>query len=114
MRLRLSTILLASVSIGLTAASRPGGPLSLENVQPGRLPPGWSAAKTGQGPGSVWKVLEDRSAPGGSKVLAQTSAEGPNPLFNLCIADRTSYQDLDLSVSLKAVAGKIDQGGGPI
>jgi hypothetical protein len=74
----------------------------------GELPAGWSAAKTGEGPGSLWKVVDD----GGSKVLAQTSPQGPNPLYNLCIADDTSYRDLTLSVSVMAVKGKIDQGGG--
>jgi hypothetical protein len=43
--------------------------------------------------------------------LAQT-ADGPKPLFNLCVADDTSYQDLEASVAFKAVKGKEDQGGG--
>jgi len=85
----------------------------LKDVKPGELPKGWKAAKTGEGPGSVWKVVEDRSAPGG-KALAQTSAEGPKALFNLCVAEETKFADVDISVSLKANAGKIDQGGGPI
>ena len=63
--------------------------LSLENVPIGELPPGWTAAKTGEGPGSVWKVVEDATAPAGGKALAQTSAEGPKKLFNLCVADKT-------------------------
>ncbi|MGQ0634551.1 MAG: hypothetical protein ACT4QC_08070 [Planctomycetaceae bacterium] len=78
------------------------------------MPAGWSAAKTGTGPGNVWKVLEDASAPAGARVLAQTSSEGPSPLFNLCVADKPQFADLDLSVALKPVAGKIDQGGGPV
>jgi hypothetical protein len=86
--------------------------LSLVNVPVGELPPGWIAAKTGEGPGSVWKVVEDPTAPSGGKALAQTSAEGPKKLFNLCVAKKTSFLDLDLSVAFKAVAGKIDQGGG--
>jgi hypothetical protein len=77
-----------------------------------KLPAGWTSAKTGQGPGSVWKVIEDPSAPRGAKVLAQTSSEGPNPLFNLCVADETRLADLELSVSFKAVKGEKDQGGG--
>jgi len=85
-----------------------------ENAEIAKLPPGWSAAKTGEGPGSVWQVTEDRTAPRGAKVLAQVSSEGPRPLFNLCVADDTSYRDLDLSVQLKSVSGKIDQGGGPV
>jgi hypothetical protein len=85
--------------------------LSLLHVPVGQLPPDWTAAKTGEGPGSVWRVVEDATAPGG-KALAQTSAEGPQRLFNLCIAEKSSFRDLDISVKFKAVAGRIDQGGG--
>lgn len=88
--------------------------LSFQNVQVGQLPPGWVAAKTGHGPENVWKVVEDQTAPGGSKVLAQTSSEGRGSVFNLCVAERTSYADVDLSTSFKAVAGDGDQGGGLI
>lgn len=84
-----------------------------ENAEVGKLPAGWTAAKGGKGEGSVWKVAEDKSAPRGPKVLAQTAA-GPGSLFNLCVADKTSCADLDLSVSFKSVAGKKDQGGGPM
>jgi hypothetical protein len=42
------------------------------------------------------------------------SSEGPNPVFNLCVAGDSSYGDVDLSVSYKAVCGTIDQGGGPV
>jgi hypothetical protein len=86
--------------------------LSLVNVPVGELPPDWIAAKTGEGPGSVWKVVEDASAPSAHKALAQTSADGPKRLFNLCVATKTSFRDLELTVAFKAVAGKIDQGGG--
>jgi hypothetical protein len=85
--------------------------LSLANVPIGQLPPDWLAARTGEGPGSVWKVVEDATAPG-HKALAQTSAAGPNRLFNLCVANRTSFRDLDLSVAFRPIAGKLDQGGG--
>jgi hypothetical protein len=87
--------------------------LSLVNVPIGQLPPGWIAAKTGEGPGSVWKVVEDATAPG-HKALAQTSAAGPKRLFNLCVAKKTNFRDLELAVAFRAVAGKIDQGGGPV
>jgi hypothetical protein len=87
--------------------------LSLANVPIGELPPGWMAARTGEGPGSAWKVVEDATAPG-HKALAQTSAAGAKRLFNLCVAKKTSFRDLDLTVAFKAVAGKIDRGGGPV
>jgi hypothetical protein len=87
--------------------------LSLTDAKVGQLPAHWTATRTGQGPGSVWKVLEDATTPGG-KVLAQTSDQGPNRLFNLCVADQSSFADLDLSVDFKPVAGKLDQGGGAV
>lgn len=78
----------------------------------GQVPAGWTADKTGKGDGSIWKVLEDATAPSkGGYVLAQT-AEGANALFNLCVAEDTRFKDVEATVSFKAVRGKIDQGGG--
>jgi hypothetical protein len=78
----------------------------------GNVPTGWKAEKTGAGEGSVWTVVEDETAPSKSGyVLAQT-AESPNGLFNICVAQDTSYKDVELSVSFKPIAGKNDQGGG--
>lgn len=102
------------IAVCLCALRASAAEYDFENAEAGKLPPGWSAAKTGEGPGSVWQVTEDQTAPHGPKVLAQVSPEGPRPLFNLCVAGDTSYRDLDLSVQLKAVSGKIDQGGGPV
>jgi len=87
--------------------------MSLKDDKVGELPKGWVAAKTGEGPGSVWKVVEDPTIADG-KALAQTSPEGPNLLFNLCVAQETSFTDVDIELALKAVAGKKDQGGGPV
>jgi Domain of Unknown Function (DUF1080) len=84
-----------------------------ENGTVGKLPPHWTAAKTGNAEGSAWKVAEDKTAPKGPKVLAQT-AKGPASLFNLCVADASKFADVDLSVSFKAIAGDKDQGGGPV
>jgi hypothetical protein len=85
---------------------------NFEEAEVGKFPAGWSAAKTGDGPGSVWKILEDPSAPRGPKVLAQTSSEGPKALFNLCVANETNFSDVDVSVAIKPREGEVDQGGG--
>jgi hypothetical protein len=78
----------------------------------GKVPKGWTAAQTGKGEGSVWKVVADATSPSKTGyVLAQT-AEGPNALFNLCVIDDTNYKDVEVTVAMKAVAGKKDQGGG--
>ena len=78
----------------------------------GKLPKGWTAAQTGKGAGSVWRAMADDTAPSKSGfVLAQT-AESPAALFNLCVVDKTSYKDVELSVAFKAMKGMRDQGGG--
>jgi hypothetical protein len=78
----------------------------------GKIPAGWTAAKTGKGEGSVWKVVADDTAPSKSGfALAQTAAS-PRALFNLCVAEENNYKDLEVRVAFKAVRGKIDQGGG--
>ena len=80
----------------------------------GKVPAGWKVDRTGTAEGSVWQVEADETAPSGKGHVLAQKAEGPRPLFNLCVTDNTSYRDLDLSVSFKAVAGEIDQGGGPV
>jgi hypothetical protein len=84
---------------------------NFEDATVGKLPPGWTTTKTGEGEGSIWNVVEDSSAPSGTKVLAQTAAS-PRAMFNLCVADGTLLQNPELTVAFKAVEGKIDQGGG--
>lgn len=77
-----------------------------------RVPSSWDVAQTGKGEGSVWKVVADDSAPSGAGyVLAQT-AESPRSMFNLCVVEGVHYRDVKLSVAFRAVAGKVDQGGG--
>ncbi|MEI7685815.1 MAG: family 16 glycoside hydrolase [Planctomycetota bacterium] len=104
-------ILTPCAMVAMADAPQKAAKWDFEDATVGKLPKGWSAAKTGDGEGSVWKVVEDKTAPKGSKVLAQT-AESPGSLFNLCVADDTAFKDVELSVSFKAVKGKIDQGGG--
>jgi hypothetical protein len=83
---------------------------NFDNATVGELPKGWTATKTGEGPGSEWKIVQD----GKDKVLAQTSSEGSKRLFNVCVADEPKLADLELIVSIKPIDGKTDQGGGPV
>jgi Domain of Unknown Function (DUF1080) len=78
----------------------------------GKVPAGWKAEQTGKGEGSVWKVIADPTAPSRSGfALAQTAAS-PRSMFNLCIAQDTTYLNVELSVAFKAIKGDEDQGGG--
>ncbi|MGA2060077.1 MAG: family 16 glycoside hydrolase [Thermoguttaceae bacterium] len=99
------------VMIFLAADAPQDNWLNLESTPRGKLPQGWVAAKTGEGPGCVWQVVTDSTAPGG-KTLGQAPADSPKALFNLCVAEKSNYLNVDMHVSFKAMAGKIDQGGG--
>lgn len=85
---------------------------TFEDAKEGQLPAGWVAAKTGEGPGSEWKVVSFKVDDRKGQALAQVSSEGPKPLYNLCVLAKESRADVDLSVAVKAVKGEIDQGGG--
>jgi hypothetical protein len=81
----------------------------------GRIPARWAIAQTNPGKTlAAWEVIADPTAPSKPNVLALTKTENVRHTYNLAIADRTLFKDLDLSVSLKGVSGKEDQGGGPI
>lgn len=80
----------------------------------GRVPSGWTADKTGKGDGSVWKLVDDATAPSKTGVALAQTAEGPSALFNLCVANDTNYKDVTISVAFKAMRGKLDQGGGVV
>lgn len=113
MRTTLAWIVLVLSASTIWGAETSSQRWDFEDADVGKLPPGWTTAKTGEGEESVWKVVEDKAAPSGAHVLAQL-AKGPGPLFNLCIADDSKLQDLDLSTAFKAVDGKVDQGGGVV
>ena len=58
-----------------------------------------------------WKVVADTDAPSKPNVVAQL-ARSSGPTFNITLIGDTNYKDVDLAVSMKAVAGSTDQGGG--
>ena len=113
--MRCVSVLCVAVSVCVLGAEAPDlSPLDFKGAAAGLLPLGWSVAKTGKGEGSVWKIVEDEWSPDAGKALAQVSADAPEGLFNLCVAEAPRVQDVDLTVSFKATAGDTDQGGGPV
>ena len=60
-----------------------------------------------------WKVVADNDAPSKPNALAQL-ARSSGPTFNIALAGDTIYKDVDISVSMKAIAGNTDQGGGVV
>jgi hypothetical protein len=111
MRWVCTTGLVALVGAVLAAADDKAKTFNFGKGDVGKVPAGWKAAQTGKGM-SVWKVVEDKSAPSKSGLaLAQTTADR-DATFNLCVAEDTSFKDVEVSVSFKANKGEKDQGGG--
>ncbi len=77
-----------------------------------KVPMGWKVEKTGKGDGSIWKVVADDSAPSKSGYALAQTAKSPGNVFNICVVENSSFQDVVLSVAFKAMAGETDQGGG--
>ena len=78
-----------------------------ENYRSGQLPIEWSQYYTGRG-GTDWKIVDS----GATKVLAQLYSDNPNSHFNIIVYNPINAKDIALSVRLKSVAGRQDQGGG--
>lgn len=96
-------LLLPAIAL-MAAPSAPGTESwDFQKDEPGKIARGFKAEV------GTWEVAKD----GDNLVLAQT-AKSEDAAFNLALVELASYKDLDLSVRLKAVAGKDDQGGGVV
>ncbi len=78
---------------------------NFDTNKPGVIPEGFTN-EVGE-----WKVVADETAPSKPNVLAQL-AKNSGSTFNVTLISGTDYKDVDLSVKMKAIAGKEDQGGG--
>jgi hypothetical protein len=78
----------------------------------GKLPSTWERGQTGEGEGSVWKVVADKTTPSGSGAALVQTAAGPNQLYNLATLKNSRFLNGTITVWLKAIEGKLDQGGG--
>jgi hypothetical protein len=81
----------------------------------GSVPQGWEVAETaGRGTPATWEVMADTTAPSSPNVTAIAQVGNSGQTYNLLITGATSYEDLAIEVLVKAIAGEVDQGGGPI
>lgn len=97
-------ISLLFLSTGLAAQS-PGKIWNFDGEKPGNVPTGFSSE------GGDWKIVADPSAPSSPNVLAQL-AKNTGSTFNVTLVSSASYKNVDLSVRMKAMSGREDQGGG--
>lgn len=109
-----ATVALAALAVAQSGASAPLAEWNFDKDEVGKAPPGWRVAETKpSGKTGKWSVVADENAPSKPNVLRlDTQAEGGT--FNLFIAEKSSFKDLDLRVRVKAVSGNEDQGGGLI
>jgi len=108
-----------SVAVAATviAQSSTSGPLAEWNFdkdETGKTPSSWRVAETkGGGKTGKWTVVADDTAPSKPNGL-RLDTQADDSTFNLAIAEKTSFKDLDLRTRIKAISGKEDQGGGLI
>jgi len=88
---------------------------TFDKEQLGGIPGNWKVAETaGTGKTATWKIITDQSSPGKPQAVAVVESKNSGHTFNLLIAERTKFKDIEIEVKVKAVGGKEDQGGGPI
>ena len=81
----------------------------------GKLPAGWRTGETGpEAVQAAWEVAKDDSAPSRPNVLALTRTANEGPTFNVAIAEHVLFHDIELTVHVRPISGREDQGGGPI
>ncbi len=101
----------ARISLGAKEAAD----WNFDHATTGEAPKDWSIRQTKPTTAmATWKVIADPTAPSKPNVLALAETANYDGTFNLAIADKIAFKDLDLTVKVKAVSGKEDQGGGPI
>src|SRR5215207_818817 len=98
-RVVLALLLATSAAVGMAVAAGEPKAVTFTKADLGKVPAGWKAAQTGKGDGSVWKVVEDKTAPSKSGFALAQTAESPNAVFNLCVAEGTSFKDVEVSVA---------------
>jgi len=80
----------------------------------GKAPAGWKFGFTNPADGkATWSVTRDADAPSGPNVLTLSARSGDGA-FNLAMAEKTSYKDVNVRTRIRANTGKEDQGGGLI
>ncbi len=93
------------IAVGAVFASEGSRTWNFDSDPPGVIAKGFTNER------GEWKVVAESTAPSPANVLAQ-QAKNAGSTFNLSLIAEASYQDVDLSVKMKAVAGQEDQGGG--
>jgi hypothetical protein len=85
--------------------------VDLSGMQPGLEPQDFTFWRTGQGGPAEWRVVDDPTATK-QKAIAQTSKDTTDYRFPLAAYKPVSAKDVEVTIRLKAVSGKVDEAGG--
>lgn len=105
----------SALTVSSTLRAEGGGAMTridFETTPVGALPAGFTAGLTGGGGPVDWRVLDDPTAPAGSKVLAQISADSTDERFPLAVLDQPRLANLDVAVKFKPIGGRVDRAAG--
>jgi hypothetical protein len=115
MRLRVLLVVLCGL-LGAWPAARAQGPgtrtWDFRGERLGAPPAGFSFVRTGQGREGRWQVVQDASAPGSDRVLAQLDDDGTDDRFPVAVAEAPVLKDLRLEVRCRPVSGRTDEACG--
>ncbi len=90
---------------------------NFEDVPVGGIPEGFVPAQTAnRGTLAQWKVVEDSSAPSGTKALMVKPDPKTNfgACYNVLLYEKANLKNLEISVMIKPLTGREDQGGGVV
>jgi hypothetical protein len=89
--------------------------INFDSMKLGQLPPGWTSTVTNHGDHPPqWMVEHDPTAPSRPNVLAQFSKGGLHYRFPVCLFDKVTCVDGDVSVKIKIISGKDNQDAGVV
>ena len=107
-------IVFSVINLAGCCANSPKQTWNFDKDKAGIIPADWLIAENNsRGQLANWQI-DDDGGKSGNRYFAITETNNTRTTYNLAIAERPMLKDLKLSVWVKAISGKEDQGGGPI
>ncbi len=89
--------------------------LSFDKDEVGVVPEYFKLGETaGRGTPAVWKVVADEGAPSKPGAFGTVETKNRGRTYNVALVSGSSLKDVEISLWVRSVQGKEDQGGGPI
>ena len=106
--MKIPLALLAAVSLPFFSATS----INFDSAKLGEIPPGWSPAVSNLGTAPNWMVRHDPTAPSRPNVLAPEWRGESHHHAPLCLFDKVTAVDGDISVRMKIISGRERQEAG--